>query len=319
MRMNMKTVNRLDTTPNDHRLQVEFAIGAFGCVTADEIYYISTPISSGKRLYEYMKKKGFATPAEARKDREAFYQNVIAPNIQESLAWAKIWDAKTSGVIIAPADFEKCRSLKDVKWTQDDFMGMWLSLINDKVTHMVMQDGWAYSDGASEEYLQAICMQTGRRGRNNISVMDTDGKEIKLNEGILTLSAAFKDLHEQGLRPEGLAKTLARLLLLESRYSSEQDYGQTSEPGPHLFYNVSASLPDYDRKSFLPVAKEVMCILDNEYNEILTSLETLKSIEYTPMNVLVREKIDSSVTMSGPHSKTTRPPRKQLKDQMPLF
>ncbi len=274
----MKSKDRLSILPREHSLQLQLAIAAFGCIDADSIVYISTPVTTGKRLYEYMKKKGLKTPDAAKADKEEFYKNVISLNIQDSLAWAKIWRTKTKGAIIAPAEFEKCRALGDIKWSQDAFMGMWLTLIDNKATALIMQDGWVYSDGAAEEYLQAICMQAGLRQRNNIHVMDTAGRQINLDEGIISLAEAFKDLHQRGLSPERLAKTLTRLLLLEERHAAGHLSGEIK---------TAPSLPVYEREPLLEVKKEVMTILKKNHGKLLAALEKQRSAEYTPLNILV--------------------------------
>lgn len=274
----MKSKNRLETLPKDHVLQLQMAIAAFGCIDADNIIYISTPVTTGRRMYDYMEQCGFKTPDEARVDRAAFYQNVIAPNIEASLTWAKTWRTKIKGAAIAPAEFEKCRALDEVEWSQDAFMGMWLTLIDTKATSMVMQDGWAYSNGAGEEYLHAVCMQMGLRERSNIVITDTDGRTITLDEGIRTLANAFKDLHSKNIAPMQLARTLARLLLLEERHIQKLH-------GMEL--QSAASLPAYDRKAVLPLRDDVMTILKRSYGEMLTALEQQNSAEYTPLNILV--------------------------------
>jgi len=277
----MKSINRLDTIPNAHLLQVQFALAAFGCMNADNVVHISTSITTGKRLYAYMQENGFKTLEEAKADKDAFAKNVIAPNIADSLGWVKIWRAKTKGVVISPGEFEKCRDGGTVTWSQDAFMGMWLNFIDKKVTKEVMQSGWAYSDGAGEEYLHIACMQMGLRDRSNISIVDTDNKKLGLDKGISAMAAAFKDLHDQGIAAPRVARTLARLLLLEERYAASETTAEAKSP---------VTLAAYDRKSFLPVKEEVMSILKAEYPELLAFIGKQKSADLTPINILADEK-----------------------------
>jgi hypothetical protein len=275
----MKSINRLKTIPNEHLLQVQFALAAFGCMNADNIVHISTSITTGRRLYTYMQENGFKTLEEAKADTEAFAKNVIAPNMADSLALVKIWQEKTKGVVISPGQFEKCRDGGDVTWSQDAFMGMWLGFIDQKVSKEVMQPGWAYSDGAGEEYLHITCMQLGLRPRSTIEVVDTHNAALTLDKGILTMAEAFLDLQARGLKTPRLAKNLAALLLLEERYATGK-----IEPVPPV------TLPAYDRASVLSARDDVMTILKTDYAEIVSSLERLNSADFTPMNILVDTK-----------------------------
>lgn len=294
----MKSIDRLATIPTAHFLQVQFALAAFGCMNADNIVHISTSITTGKRLYAYMKENGFKTLEEAKADKEAFAKNVIAPNIADSLGWVKTWRAKTKGVIISPGEFETCRKSATVTWSQDAFMGMWLNFIDKNVTKEVMQAGWAYSDGAAEEYLHIACMQMGLRDRSNISIVDTDNKKLRLDKGILAMAEAFMDLNAQGLKTPKLAKSLAAMLLLEERYATGK-LGAGAQISP-------VTLQAYDRSLFLPIREEAMALLKTDYAEILSSLEKLNSAALTPMNILVDTK--KSRVPPNDNSKLTRPP-----------
>ncbi|MEZ0226235.1 MAG: hypothetical protein ACAH83_16890 [Alphaproteobacteria bacterium] len=287
---------RTDSLPDDHKLQVQFALGAFGCVMADEIAYVSVAVTSGKRLYEYMDKMGFKTPDEAKKDRKAFFENVISPNIEEGVKLSQQWSKKVAGAVIAHAEFEKCRGLKGTKWGQDAFMGMWLGLIDDKVTKMVMSDGWQYSDGAGEEYLQAMLMKMGRRGRNNVEVTDAQGAELTLDKGVQMIWDAFQDLRARGLKPRNMVQTLACLLSAELRYSVEQDYGQSAEPSRES-YAVDPNMKNYDRAPISAIAKQMRQILADEYPDIRETVRTHTSFEFSPINALFRkqEKLPENV------------------------
>ncbi len=273
----MKLQNRLKAIPREHRLQQQFALAALGCMNADNIVHISTSITTGKRLYTYMKEHGFKTLDEAKADPKAFFKAVIEPNIEDSMGWVDLWQKKTKGFVISPGAFEACRDGADVTWSQNAFMGMWLTFIDNKVTKEIMQDGWAYSDGAGEEYLHIACMQMGLRARSNIKIADTDGKQIKLDKGITTMASAFKDLHEQGIAAPRMAVTLTRLLLLEERFASGKIAADAISP---------ITLVPYDRSAFQPLKEEVTAILKAEYPEMVSFIRKHKSTALTPMNVL---------------------------------
>jgi hypothetical protein len=259
-----------------------------------------------------MDAKGFKTPEEAKKDRGEFFKNVISPNIEEGVQLSRDWAQKIDGAVIAPAEFEKCRGLKGTKWGQDAFMGMWLGAIDEKVTVMVMTDGWQYSDGAGEEYLQAVLMKMGRRGRNDIEILDARGAELTLEQGVQLLANAFQDLHARGLNPRNMAATLARLIEAEYRYSVEQDYGQSAEPSP-ASYAVYPNMPAYDRKPIVANAMVLRQIFADHYADIAETVRQHSSFDYSPINALFRkqEKLPENIGLQNVGADAPPPSAKQ--------
>lgn len=272
----MKAVPRLSTLTDVQSVQMEFARAAFGCMNAENIVFISTPITTGKRLYDYMEEKGL-TPGNVHDDYEAFIKAVVQPNIDENIAWAAKWRGRTKGVVIAPSEFEASRA-KGVAWSQDTYMTMWLSIIDQNVTKQVLQPGWAYSDGAAEEYLHVTCMQAGLRPRSDIRTVDTQGRDVSLARGIRIIADAFMDLREKGMKTERLATTLARLIILEERYAAGALAQEAQQP---------IALPPYSHEALAPVCREVMAILEKDYGSIVSALKAQKTAAFTPLNVLV--------------------------------
>lgn len=312
--MNRKVLPRTNDLPNEHKLQAQFALAAFSTLKAENIAYISVPITSGQRLYDYMEAKGFKTADEAKADHDAFFKNVVEPNLAQGVKGSDEWVHKLDGAVIAPAEFEKrLRIQKAINWGQDAFMGMWVPLIDEKVTHMVMLDGWQYSNGSGEEYLQAVLMQMGRRPRSNIDIVDAKGREIPLSEGIRLVAEAFIDLTARGLKPRNMAETIGILLEAEHRFAIEQKTGSVIEPQPtspgsiakHTEFNV----PAYDRAEMEKCAKEVRDILSRDYPDILPALHKTSSYDFSPINALFREVAKPVVgNMHLPRPPLKRPP-----------
>ncbi|HYD19708.1 MAG TPA: hypothetical protein VEF76_14650 [Patescibacteria group bacterium] len=305
---------RTHDLPNEHKLQAQFALAAFSTLKAENIAYISVPITSGPRLYDYMDAKGFKTADEAKADHDAFFRNVVEPNLAQGVAGANEWVAKLDGAVIAPAEFEKrLRIQKAISWGQDAFMGMWVPLIDEKVTHMVMLDGWQYSNGSGEEYLQAVLMQMGRRPRSNIEIVDGKGNEISLSQGIKLIADAFVEITGRGMKPRNMAETIAILLEAEHRFAIEQKTGSVAEPpatspgalSKHTEFNVSP----YDRAVIEKCAKEVRDILVRDYPDILPKLQKTSSFDFSPINALFREVAKPIVgAMQFPRPPQKKPP-----------
>lgn len=280
---------RTENLTDEHKLQSQFALAAFGTLKAREIAYISVPITSGRRLYDYMTEHGFKTADEAKRDHDAFFEHVVAPNLADGVRASNDWSEKIDGVVVAPAEFEKrLRSQKAITWGQDAFMGMWIPLIDEKITHMVMVDGWEYSNGSGEEYLQAVLMQMGRGRRSNIGITDDDGETLTLDKGIKLLADAFQDLHGRGLRPRNMAETLAILLEVEQRYNFERSFGRSAEPAGEK-RDVQSSVPAYDRREILEAGREVRAIFARHYPDIMPVLKKTSSFDYSPINALFRK------------------------------
>lgn len=268
-----RVIRRTEGLPPEQKMQIEFALAAFDTLKAQKIAYISIPITSGRRLYDYMAVKGFKTQDEAKQDEEAFFDNVVAPNLAAGLEASNHWRSKLGGAVIAPVEFEKkLREQKMINWGQDAFMGMWVPLIEKKVTHMVMVDGWQFSNGSGEEYLQAVIMQMGYTSRSNIRIIDVDGRPLSLDKGIGLIADAFTHLHDRGLKSRNMAETLGILLEAEIRYSLKK----------------GGRLPAYDHTKVDALREKVDSIFAKHYPDVRPTMRKAPSTGFSPINALFR-------------------------------
>jgi hypothetical protein len=197
------------------------AVGtAYDSVLCADFTYVSTPITSGEALYRAMDRAGVADPDAFRRDRARFSSEVLLPNIAAADAVARTM-LGFGGAVIAPAAFEA----RALGWGQDEYMGLWLDTIERKATRIAMVDGWAYSNGGAEEYLQAILMQAGRRDRSDIDVVDARGARIAHLDAIELIASAVSDLSSRGFRPRTLATVLHRLVAIHGMVADETRYG----------------------------------------------------------------------------------------------
>lgn len=290
-------LERTTNLTKEHKLQAQFALAAFATIKAKNVTYVSVPITSGPRLYEFMDKHGFKTMAEARADHDEFLKEVIEPNMAQGVKGSDYWAEKLHGTVIAPAEFDGrlYRQWGKVDWTPDDFMGMWVPLIDEKVTNMAMLDGWQYSNGCGEEYLTATLIQMGRRGRSNITVMDAEeGRPIPLDEGIGLMAAAFKDVLSRGIQPRNMAETLAILLEAEKRFYIEKTEGYVAEPaatspGAVKPRTAKPSMPDYDHVKIRAIATEVEPLIAKYFPDVLPKLKRTSSYDFSPVNAIFRD------------------------------
>lgn len=301
--------------PKENLLQAQFALAAFATIKAKNITYVSVPITSGPRLYDFMDRHGFKTMAEARADHALFLKEVIEPNMAKGVEGSEVWREKLHGTVIAPAEFDGrlYRAWGKVHWNADDFMGMWVPLIDEKVTNMALLDGWQYSNGCGEEYLQAVLIQMGRRDRNNMTIMDAEeGRAMPLHEGIKLMADAFKDVLGRGIRPTNMAETLGILIEAERRFHVEKMGGHLIEPeavSPGASKAKTApSLPAYDHEMVAAIAREINPLLDQYFPHVRRLLAETSSYDFSPMNAVFRD--GAQLEASSKPAPPPPPPRK---------
>ena len=242
---------------------------AYDSVYASEITYVSTPITSGAYLYAAMDAAGISDPEEFRQNKEAFSRDVIAPNLAAADAVAHRM-VDLGGAVIAPAAFE-ARSLG---WGQDDYMGLWLDVIERRATRLALVDGWQFSNGGAEEYLQALLMQAGRRDRNNMEIVNANGDMLTHADALALLSGAVAELISRGFRPVTLARVLHRCVLLHGMVRDEVDYGQLSDTCGKRSFVVG---PDYSKAT--ANSSEMRAILADIRNPLTSARSLLKPAE----------------------------------------
>ncbi len=295
---------------------------AYDSILAHDLTYVSTPITSGALLYKVLADTGVKTLEELRDDKAFFFENVIKPNIENAdKAAQRILDLK-GGAIIAPAAFEA----KQLGWGQDEYMGMWFDVIEKKATRIVLLDGWEYSNGAGEEYLQAILMQAGRRDRDNIEVVDERGDKIMMPQAVRLIGDAIEDLMNRNFEPKTSAIVLNRLLKLYDITVWESNKGQAAEPsaqgktgggtGTSIEYCQSAVSPEEMKHAHLDVLKVLdearKMIPHHEYN--MTTFEMAPSLDDKNKGLVRSEERED---LAGQPAKILKPEEAQDKKKKP--
>ena len=172
---------------------------------AGSLAYASTAITSGVLMQDIMDDTGL-TEAELKSSPE-FFSLVIKPNLDRGVFFSRQIAATSDRPVVAPAIFEG----KPQRWTQADYMKMWLAMIEEHVTQMYMLPGWEYSNGGCEEYLKAVNMAWGFGQRHDIVPMTPDGAWLPLDKGMELIAAALVDIHDRGRKADSLASTFDAL------------------------------------------------------------------------------------------------------------
>jgi len=142
--------------------------------------YFSTPITSGKVLYDACKKRNINNIEDLNKfknDKENFFNEVIKVNIENSREAINIISENFAGCVIAPSVFEA----KKLRWSQNEYMNMWLGVIERDVTDIYVNKDFAFSDGATMEMTYSALKKAGLTNSYGINIKYINNENITLS------------------------------------------------------------------------------------------------------------------------------------------
>ncbi len=120
--------------------------------------YASMPITTGVRLRNVCVEHGVTSAEElnAKLGKDALWELVIRPNIQDGIAFADALGRSRDDLLwIAPSVFEA----KKWRWSQDAYMSLWYRVIGELAGRHVLMDGWQYSVGGVLEVMFSLFMR----------------------------------------------------------------------------------------------------------------------------------------------------------------
>lgn len=179
----------------DRKANIEIVFSAYRSVAADKAY-LTMPVTTGKRFYDVLDHYGVKNIEELEKKKSgALREEIILPNIEE----AKHFSETLSGnklPLVVPGVFEALKQ----RWSQDEYMILWLRLITSSIKELWLSDGWEYSNGGAIEFCRGVMIQfrfvEGREDR--LPIYDHNGNIVDLVEGAWKLATAIKDLARRG-------------------------------------------------------------------------------------------------------------------------
>lgn len=207
----MRTVQeRLVGSTDEVKNTIDIVWSAYRSVLSkeDQLAYVSTAITSGRRLYEALATEGVSYDELKKRHPKLLFEQIIQPNIEFGIATARGVASRLDEPVVAPAIFEA----RAQRWSQDEYMAMWLHMIEENVGRMIMTPGWEYSNGGAEEFLLAVQMAFGwKGGRVTITCEDPEGKVINATTGTELIGKALLDLHEMKQKSVTLAEVFTNL------------------------------------------------------------------------------------------------------------
>jgi len=142
------------------------------------------------------------------KHPDVLKNDVIVPNIAAGNGLARTIAARIDNPVVAPAILEA----RSQRWGQDEYMALWLRMIEENVGRVYMAPGWEFSNGGAEEYLHAVQMALGFRSRHDIRPLDASDRAIPANEGADMIAKALFWLQERKAKAPVLAQVYCALV-----------------------------------------------------------------------------------------------------------
>ena len=143
--------------------------------------YVSTPMTSGRRLMDQISDKKRDLSKEER--RAVMVSN---RRYAESLAERV---SEISSRVINPYSLDDMRG-----WEQPDYHRFWIEVIDQCVASCYFVKDWEYSTGCVIEYAEAL--------RQGVSIFDHTLKPVSLERGCAMLRRSIVELERRGLNSE---------------------------------------------------------------------------------------------------------------------
>lgn len=114
-------------------------------------YYMSTPITSGLRVFEAALEAGTSVE-NLRKQRPEVFERIKAAN-EESAAFLisqlRARARRHGRLVVNPADVRR-------EWSQDLYNSLWAAVLEEFRLAVILSPDWAYSTGARYEIRRAL-------------------------------------------------------------------------------------------------------------------------------------------------------------------
>ena len=225
-----------DALPQERRDNIDIVRSAYASVQAP-LAYLTMPVTTGRRYYEAMDRHGVRTLADLEAAKPgALRDEVILPNIEESVLLGRAIAARTGHVVIVPGVFEARKQ----RWSQAEYMVLWLRLITRDVETVHLSPHWEYSNGGAVEYARATLARHGQvPGRDRpMAVVDHHGDDVPLDVGVAMLMEAANELERDHHDASVLRREAGRLAGMAAMlaYGDRHEYAHATKfsPLPHL-------------------------------------------------------------------------------------
>ncbi len=196
---------------DERRGNIDVVISAYESLNTGKAY-MTMPITSGKRLYDVMWSYGAANYEEFQLwAPEALRAEVILPNIEAGLEFARTLQPKLP--LIIPGVFEARKQ----RWSQDEYMIMWLKVFTGQVREFHLLPDWEYSNGGVMEFVRAMMIQFRfiDQRETPISIYDHQGNRLYYTQGAQKIVAAIQSIEQRRYDAGKLRNEFRRLASIQ--------------------------------------------------------------------------------------------------------
>jgi hypothetical protein len=189
----------------EHPEHIVAAVAAFASVVEGRTaIYVSSPLTTGRRAFEWhLKKRGSQTQPRLA-DSNDFHEKVIEPNRVEAAAFVRKLREDRSRVIIDPT------AMNDLaEWTQADYRVFWGRVIELYAAVVVFRDGWMFSSGCVYEFFVAWSSRA--------QLLSEDFAPLSVDQGRSLIAEALEVTREKGASTDFLGAVLDALDSYNSR------------------------------------------------------------------------------------------------------
>ncbi|MDD2466188.1 MAG: DUF4406 domain-containing protein [Desulfobulbus sp.] len=172
-------------------------INALCCVIGSgKSIYLSTPMTNGPRLVQWMLKAGIVAPVP-KEFLNLFREEVFIPNCMDGNIIAEKIRSTSGEIVIDPTRFDA------EGWTQEEYLTLWCKVIELHCKEVCFNTGWEYSNGCVREYVTAI--------QSGIPVNDCSRKPIDAKKAIKMVARAIFDLEKVRLSTDKLREHVQQI------------------------------------------------------------------------------------------------------------
>lgn len=179
-------------------------VNTFNCVLG-EVTYASSPLTTGKRMYNLFEKHGVTT-VEALKQvitPEGYVEQVLQANIREGIEFGNEIVRRGSACVIVPGVYFRNG------WTQEHYMSLWNQVIVNFAKRIDFNDEYQYSTGCVTEFL--IGLENGK------VLAQRDGSVIDPKHEVARIALAIEDVDRIGVDVKPLFEPFREIDLFLSR------------------------------------------------------------------------------------------------------
>lgn len=174
-------------------------------IGVEQVIYASSPITTGKRMYDLFRAHG-VTSVDALKtiDPNFFERDIMQANIADGRNFGEELRKQGNRYVIVPGEFF------GPGWAQEHYMSLWKQIIKRHAREIRFNKKWNFSNGSAEEFLIGL--------ENGLPLIERGATTtMTQKEGLAKIQAAIDIIGKIGVEPKVLLDTAREIELYKPR------------------------------------------------------------------------------------------------------